>query len=116
MAAAEAGSAKVVRAILEAGADINQMTVKKRRHAAHEAAKGGHFEVLVTLGAHGAMFDQYDDQMNNPVHVAAEGGHAMCIKYLAQRGNCQGKLHRSCIVRKFQQIFKNYPLVDSLHI
>ena len=86
MAASASGSVKVVRAILERGADINQLTQRTKLHASHYAAKGGFLEVLLTMSAYGANFDQYDDQGNSPVHMAAEQGHAMCCKFLAQRG------------------------------
>ena len=43
--------------------------------------------MLVSLAAYGANFDIVDDQGNNPLHYAASGGHAMCCKFLAQRGN-----------------------------
>lgn len=86
MAAAASGSARVVRAILERGGDINQTMVRFKTHAAHEAARGGFFEVLTIMTAYGAVFDQVDDKGNTPVHLAAQGGHAMCCKYLAQRG------------------------------
>ncbi len=86
MAAANSGSVKVVRAILERGADINQLTIRTKLHAAHFASKGGFFEVLQLMSAYGANFDQYDDQLNSPIHKAAEQGHAMCCKFLSQRG------------------------------
>ncbi len=47
MAAAASGSAKVVRAILERGGDVNQAMNRTRITAAHEAAKGGFFEVCL---------------------------------------------------------------------
>ena len=86
MAAAASGSARVVRDILERGADINQLMQRTRKHAAHDAAKGGFFDVLTVMAAYGANFDQVDDQGNTPVHLAAMGGHANCCKFLAQRG------------------------------
>ena len=55
-------------------------------HAAHEAAKSGCLDGLKTLSAYGAVFDQYDEQGNTPIHYAAKAGHAMCIKFLGQRG------------------------------
>ena len=43
-------------------------------------------QVLVSLAAYGANFDITDDQGNNPLHYAATAGHAMCCKFLGQRG------------------------------
>ena len=75
-----------MRAILERGAEVNQLMMRTKVHAAHEAAKGGYFDVLVALAAYGAQFDQVDDQGNTPIHLAAVNGHAMCCKFLSQRG------------------------------
>lgn len=85
MAAASSGSAKVVRAILDAGADVNALDARKN-HAAHLAAKGGHFQALTCMGGFGAHFDQTNMDGNTPIHLAAMGGHGMCCKYLSQRG------------------------------
>ena len=85
MSAANSGSAKVVKAILSRGANVNALDARKN-HAAHFAAKGGHLECLVCMGGFGAQFDQNNMDGNNPVHLAAMGGHAMCCKYLSQRG------------------------------
>ncbi|XP_074648459.1 ankyrin repeat and EF-hand domain-containing protein 1-like isoform X2 [Tubulanus polymorphus] len=84
MMAAASGSVKVVRAILERSGDADAVD-KKGLHSAHYAAKGGFFEVIVCLSAFGANFDVTDDKGNTPVHLAANG-HAMCLKFLGQRG------------------------------
>ena len=86
MAAASSGSSKVVKAMLMAGAGVDTAMFRTKTTATHEAAKGGFFDVLVALSAFGTIFDVYDDQANNPVHLAAHGGHDMCCKFLAQRG------------------------------
>ena len=86
MAACASGSAKVVRAIVEKGAEVNEIMVRTKIHACHEAAKGGFLNCLQILSAFGANFDQYTDQQDTPCHLAAAEGHGMCIKFLAQRG------------------------------
>ena len=86
MAACFSGSAVVVKAILERGAEVDGLMVRPRIHAAHEAAKGGFLPCLAALSAYGANFDQVDEQGNSPIHAAAKAGHAMCIKFLSQRG------------------------------
>ncbi|ELU14970.1 hypothetical protein CAPTEDRAFT_153089 [Capitella teleta] len=86
MAAAASGSAQVVRAILEKGAEVNEIMMRTKIHACHEAAKGGFLDCLQVMSAFGANFDQYTDQGDTPCHLAAAEGHAMCIKFLAQRG------------------------------
>ena len=46
MAASLSGSAAVVTVILDRNADPNETMLRSNTHAAHEAAKGGHLEVL----------------------------------------------------------------------
>lgn len=100
MAAAASGSVKVVRAILERGADVNALDIK-HNHAAHYAAIGGSLAVLACMSGHGALFDQTNSEGNTPIHNAAMNGHGMCCKFLAQRGcnpkpkNNEGETGRS---------------------
>ncbi|XP_064621436.1 ankyrin repeat and EF-hand domain-containing protein 1-like isoform X2 [Lineus longissimus] len=84
MVASQSGSVIVVRAILERGGDVNALD-RKGAHAAHYAAKGGFFDVLCCLAGHGANFDQVDDKGNTPIHFAADG-HALCCRFMGQRG------------------------------
>lgn len=90
MSAAAVGNKTIVKALLEKGANVNDMT-HTRLEAVHEAAKGGHVNILQMLSGAGAQFDIFDDQNNTPMHLAARGRHAMCCKFLAQRG-CNPKL------------------------
>ncbi|XP_052275632.1 ankyrin repeat and EF-hand domain-containing protein 1-like isoform X2 [Dreissena polymorpha] len=85
MAAAATGSMKVVRALLQNGADVNAMDLR-HNHAAHFAAASGHLQVLACMAGFGALFDQVNADGNTPLHNAAAGGHGMCLKFLAQRG------------------------------
>ena len=39
------------------------------------------------MAGYGALFDQVNAEGNTPIHKAADGGHAMCLKFLGQRGN-----------------------------
>lgn len=100
MAACNSGSVKVVKAILDQGADVNTLDARNN-HAAHWAAKGGHLDCLTCMAGHGANFDQTNMDGNTPIHLAAMKGHAMCCKYLSQRGcnpkpkNKEGNIARS---------------------
>ncbi|XP_077998571.1 ankyrin repeat and EF-hand domain-containing protein 1-like [Glandiceps talaboti] len=85
IAAAESGSVTVVRAIVEAGGDVNAID-REKITAAHLASGGGHFEVLKILAAYGADFNVLTVIGNTPIHHSAKSGHAMCCKYLGQRG------------------------------
>lgn len=85
MAAAASGSLMVVRAILEAGGDVNAIDIK-HNHAAHYACQSGNLAVLACMAGYGAQFDQYNSDNNNPIHMSALHGHGMYCKFLAQRG------------------------------
>ena len=39
------------------------------------------------MAGYGALFDQVNSAGDTPIHNAATNGHAMCLKFLAQRGN-----------------------------
>lgn len=92
MAACGAGNATVVAAILAAGGDPDALD-RFNSHAAHLAAKLGSLACLAALAAYGANFDQGDlknkaeghNGGNTPLHYAAKG-HAMCCRFLVQRG------------------------------
>lgn len=43
-------------------------------------------QVLACMAGYGALFDQVNAEGNTPLHNAATGGHAMALKFLAQRG------------------------------
>ena len=49
-------------------------------------ARTGSLDSLMSLAAYGACFDQADEHGNTPIHYAAKNGHAMCCKFLSQRG------------------------------
>lgn len=84
-AAAGSGSVEVVKAILSKGGNVNTPD-KNMLTATHRASMRGHFEVLQILASYDADFGCVDVILNTPVHYAAEGGHALCCRYLAQRG------------------------------
>lgn len=88
--AAACGCLDVCRAILKKGGNPNWID-KKKSTAAHDAAAGGHFEVLVLLSAYGAHFDVYDSKGNNPIHLAAACNSGKSCRFLATRG-CNPKV------------------------
>ena len=55
----------------------------------------GSLDCLMALSAYGACFDQADDKGNTPIHYAAKNGHAMCCKFLSQRGFYMQINHKS---------------------
>ncbi|CAL8361459.1 unnamed protein product [Gadus morhua 'NCC'] len=85
MEACRVGAVDLARDILQRGADPNALD-QRRRTAAHLAAQGGFFEVLVLLSAYGADLGCADRDLSNPLHKAAAEGFADCCRFLAQRG------------------------------
>ncbi|CAF1023931.1 unnamed protein product [Didymodactylos carnosus] len=79
------GNANVVRALLRNKADVNALD-NKLSSPAHEAAKGGHLEVIQVLSGFGAKFDVYDTLGNNPIHYAAGSNAGNAVRFLGQRG------------------------------
>lgn len=80
------GDIDVMRTLAMAGADING-TSADGWMALHEAAREGHFRLIITLlddlGA-----DPHPKLINGsePIHLAAEAGHDTCLRVLLARG------------------------------
>ncbi|KAL0969380.1 hypothetical protein UPYG_G00226300 [Umbra pygmaea] len=90
MEAARAGALELVRAILQRGGDPNALD-RKRMTAAHLAAEGGFFQVIVVLSAYSADLGVTSLDGNTPLHFAAAGGFTECCRFLFQRG-CRSKI------------------------
>ena len=76
--AAGDGDSGLARKLVEAGAEME--------HALHEAARGGHGEIVDNLLASGARIDSTNPDGSPTLHVAAEGGHADIIRSLLLGG------------------------------
>lgn len=50
MSAASSGSPEIVKALLDKGANVNELMTKGRFHALHEAAKSGCLECMKVRG------------------------------------------------------------------
>lgn len=93
MAASNSGSLVVVQALLQKGGSPNGHDWRKNT-AAHFAAKGGYFDVLVALAGFGANFDTTNNEGKTPLHLAAKNNHGLCCRFLCSRG-CNPKV-KSC--------------------
>ncbi|XP_056135341.1 ankyrin repeat and EF-hand domain-containing protein 1-like [Lampris incognitus] len=93
MEACRAGAVDLVRAILQLRGNPNAQD-KEMMSAAHMAAEGGFFEVIVLLSAYGADLGMVSLNLTNALHLAAAGGFAKCCRFLAQRG-CNAKQRNS---------------------
>ena len=87
MAAAGSGGTSVINALLEARANVNALDAKKNC-AGHLAALAGQLQAIKLMAGYNADFNVIASDGGNPIHYAAQKGHAMCIKFLSQRGQC----------------------------
>eukprot|EP00903_Cladosiphon_okamuranus_P012365 g11590.t1 len=86
MFAATNGHLPVVKALLEAGADINIRCLDVGYTAIHYAAWYGHVEVLFAFLRSGADKDTRDNQGRSPLIYAAIGGNLSVLESLLEAG------------------------------
>ncbi|KAG2487525.1 hypothetical protein HYH03_013806 [Edaphochlamys debaryana] len=87
--AAERGHTRVVRLLLEAGADMNAAT-EGGDTALSLAAAEGHTEVVRLLAEAGADVNAADEEGSAPLAVAAHRGHTEVVRALLRAGAEQG--------------------------
>ncbi|KAJ8284617.1 hypothetical protein COCON_G00034670 [Conger conger] len=81
--AAQQGHARVVKALLRAGADVNRVTYDDTSPL-FTAVSGGHFEVVELLVRNGAEVNRaYSASGWTSLHQAAFKGHAEIVRFLA---------------------------------
>jgi ankyrin repeat protein len=99
------GDLERVRALLSAGAKVNEKG-KEGRTALHLAVKGGHKDVVELLIAKGADVNAKDQDETTPLHTAASAGHKEIVQLLLSGGAdanvLQGEirwtpLHGACV-------------------
>lgn len=100
--AAKTRNDKIVRAVLEAGCNVNQGCEAKGSHrgytAAHEAAGNGDLDVLKVLKEFNADFNRCSDDQWYPLHCAVYKGKHGAIQYLLENGadvNCETQHHQT---------------------
>jgi ankyrin repeat protein len=83
--AAQRGSVRVLRVLLDGGANV-KLANKKGWTAAHEASYFGHAECLRILLAAGADKEAKEEHGDTPLHSAALEGRAECLRILLAAG------------------------------
>ena len=83
--AAQSGSLRVLKVLLDGGANV-KLADKKGWTAAHEASYFGHAECLRILLAAGAEKEAKDEFGVTPLHFAAQEGHAEAVVVLLSAG------------------------------
>ncbi|EXL98768.1 ankyrin repeat-containing domain protein [Fusarium oxysporum II5] len=83
IAASKRGHARVVQALLGAGADPD--VSDGRSNALFAASEAGHDDIVLWLLAAGADVDQLASR-TSALQVAAEGGHDKCVRWLIAAG------------------------------
>ncbi|KAM7311320.1 rabankyrin-5 [Ixodes scapularis] len=125
--AVEAGSEIIVRNLILAGANVNDLTLQKQT-ALHLAAAKDHSAICSVLLENHVGFDLVDGNINNALHVACQKGHlATCRVLLTEcsinaeavnmRGQnplhvlCQhGKENAAAIFELFLECMPQYPI------
>ncbi|CAN7987271.1 unnamed protein product, partial [Ixodes pacificus] len=125
--AVEAGSEIIVRNLILAGANVNDLTLQKQT-ALHLAAAKDHSAICTVLLENHVGFDLVDGNINNALHVACQKGHlATCRVLLTEcsinaeavnmRGQnplhvlCQhGKENAAAIFELFLECMPQYPI------
>lgn len=100
--AAKARNEKMVKLILEAGANVNQGSEVIGSHrgytAAHEAAGNGDIDILSVLSDFNADFNRCSDDQWYPLHCAVYKGKQGAISFLLENGanvNCETVHHQT---------------------
>jgi ankyrin repeat protein len=94
--AARNGNVDTVRALLQRGAEVDQLT-NRFETALMGASRDGRSEVIKLLLDHGADVNKNDIDGRTPVYAASKGGHAEVLKVLLAAGaatdvhNAEGK-------------------------
>lgn len=93
--AVRGGSYEISHALLAYGAWVEQPSPFRRWTAVHEAARGGHADVLMLLlrsgvGGGAGVVDQRDAMGSTPLAVAAEHGHLHAAEVLLHCGQSAG--------------------------
>eukprot|EP00796_Vickermania_ingenoplastis_P004424 gene4424-3223_t len=94
--ATKARNEKMVKLLLEAGANVNQGSEARGSHrgytAAHEAASNGDIDILSVLDEFHADFNRCSDDKWYPLHCAVYKGKPNAITFLLEHGadvNCE---------------------------
>ncbi|KAI5856966.1 ankyrin repeat-containing domain protein [Tricharina praecox] len=83
--AASRGHIKLIKVLLEAGADV-QVRNDAGRTPLHYAARGGFLEVVKLLVEHNANIMARGETEVTPLHSAAKKGHHLVCKFLLEHG------------------------------
>ncbi|MGE0207196.1 MAG: ankyrin repeat domain-containing protein [Candidatus Babeliales bacterium] len=85
MEASNAGETKLVKLLIEHGAQVN-LVDKYGNTALMRAADTGHLEIVQYLLEHGAEIDHVDEYGNSALRKAARNGHTQVVKLLLDHG------------------------------
>ncbi|KAK6513075.1 hypothetical protein TWF506_009238 [Arthrobotrys conoides] len=85
--ASQKGSVSIVKLLAgRKDVDIDVATVKEKRTPIHQAAQGGHTEVVKILLEHGAACDPRDNDGTSPLYAASQSGYTNIVEMLLKQG------------------------------
>ena len=79
LAAAQYGHTDICGLLLAHGSDVNEVELKTKATALHQAAAGGHEAVVEALLSWGAIVDPQDRNGLTPLYFACQAGHLSCV-------------------------------------
>jgi len=80
------GDIQKVKSLVTADTNLVRSTDDRARTPLHQAASGGHTEIIRYLLEHGAVLEQKDGRGNTPLLSAVWGNHLDVVRLLADRG------------------------------
>ena len=86
LAAAQNGHTDICGLLLAHGSDVNEVDLKNKGTALHDAALGGHEAVIEALLSWGAIVEAQDHVGMIPLQAACQEGHLACVLALLKAG------------------------------
>ena len=84
--AAQIGYRDICALLLAHGSDVNEVVLKSKTTALHQAAVKGHEAVVEALLSWGANVDPQDHTGATPLYLACQEGHVNCVLELLKAG------------------------------
>ncbi|XP_048395613.1 cyclin-dependent kinase 4 inhibitor C [Stegostoma tigrinum] len=105
------GHTIIAKSLLKAGAKPNEQD-RSGFTPAHDAAREGFLDTLITLVDFGANVNIENSEGNLPIHLAAQEGHTDVIIFLAKKSNLTHKNKKGQTPYELAQMYKRTETVQ----